>query len=119
LMLVLRGAASVLHLSPGANQLWTAYNAKPVKSPRIGIEHELQSRPGDQLAVVRYNSSATSSPQPGWVYNRANIEQAKVVWAWDMGPAENRELIYYFRNRQVWLVEANEEPPRVSPYPIR
>jgi hypothetical protein len=119
LMLVLRGAASVLHLSPGANQLWTAYNAKPVKSPRIGIEHELQSRPGDQLAVVRYNSSATSSPQPGWVYNRANIEQAKVVWAWDMGPAENRELIDYFRNRQVWLVEANEEPPRVSPYPIR
>ena len=119
LMLLLRAVAPALCLSSKANQLWTAYNAKPVKSPRIGIESELQSQPGDQLAIVRYNSSGASRPQPGWVYNQANIDQAKIVWAWDMGPAENRELIEYFKDRNVWLVEANKEPPHVSPYPIR
>jgi len=118
-MLLLRAVAPALHLSSNAKQLWTAYNAKPIKSPHIDIESELQSQPGDQLAIVRYNSSGASSPQPGWVYNQANIDQAKIVWAWDMGPAENRELIEYFKNRHVWLVEANGEATHVSPYPIR
>jgi len=33
-----------------------------------------------------------------------------------MGPARNKELIDYFRDRRVWLVEADEVPPRVLPY---
>jgi len=119
LMLLLRAVAPALRFSSSANQFWTAYNAKPVKSPGICIESKLQSQPGDQLAIVKYDSSGASTPQPGWVYNKANIDQAKIVWAWDMGPAENRELIGYFHNRRVWLVETNDKPPQVSPYPIR
>jgi len=29
---------------------------------------------------------------------------------------ENRELLEYFHDRRVWLVEADEISPRVSPY---
>ena len=116
-MLLLRAVAPALHLSPNANQLWTAYNAQPVKSPRIGIESEFRSEPGNHLVIVRYNSSGSSSPQPGWVYNKANIDQAKIVWAWDMGPDENRKLIEYFKNRHVWIVNADGETPHSSPYP--
>jgi hypothetical protein len=51
-----------------------------------------------------------------WVYNEADIDQAKVVWARDMGPSQNKELIDYFRDRHVWLVEADDTPRKVLPY---
>jgi hypothetical protein len=51
-----------------------------------------------------------------WVYNEANIDAAKVIWARDMGPAQNKELINYFHDRRVWLVEADETPPALLPY---
>jgi hypothetical protein len=51
-----------------------------------------------------------------WVYNEADIDRAKVVWARDMGAAQNKELIDYFQDRHVWLVEADGSPPTVLPY---
>jgi len=50
------------------------------------------------------------------VYNPADIDGAKVLWARDMGPSQNKELIDYFRDRTVWLVEADDTPATVSPY---
>ena len=74
----------------------------------------LESYPGQQLAIVRY------TPDHGhiddWVYNAPDIEKSKVIWARDMGTAKNVELLQYFRNRKVWLVEPDFNPPRVSPY---
>jgi hypothetical protein len=52
-----------------------------------------------------------------WVYNEADIDNAKVAWARDMGTAQNEELIRYYSDRRVWLVESDEKPPRLSPYP--
>ena len=39
-----------------------------------------------------------------------------VVWARDMGVAKNQELIDYYKDRKVWLVEPDERPVRVTPY---
>ena len=47
----------------------------------------------------------------------ANIDRQKVIWANDMGAQQNQELIDYFKDRQVWLVEPNKIPPQISPYP--
>ena len=116
-MLVLRAAAPALHLPTANDELWTGYNARPIRSPRVPVEDELKSHPGSQLAIVRYASREVSKPQPGWVYNDADIEKAKIVWAWDMGVAGNQELIEWFKNRNVWLVEADDEAPHLSPYP--
>jgi hypothetical protein len=54
-----------------------------------------------------------------WVYNEANIDAAKVIWARDMGPAENKELIDYFPDRHVWLLEADNTPLALASYPIK
>ena len=52
-----------------------------------------------------------------WVYNPADIDQAKVVWAMDMGAARNQELIDYYKDRQVWLAEPDKDSAKWGPYP--
>jgi hypothetical protein len=48
------------------------------------------------------------------VYNRADIDRAKVVWAREMSPAEDRELKSYFRDRKIWVVDADAAEPRLT-----
>jgi hypothetical protein len=71
---------------------------------------------GQHLVIVRYGPGHKAALDMEWVYDGADIDGAKVVWARDMGEAGNKELIDYFKNRAVWLVEPDEKPPRVSPY---
>jgi hypothetical protein len=52
-----------------------------------------------------------------WVYNAPDIDHSKVIWARDLGPAQNLELIRYYKSRTVWLVQPDTDPI-VSPYPI-
>ena len=52
---------------------------------------QLEANPGPQLAIVRYSPS--HDPVIEWVYNAADIDHSKVVWAREMDPASNRELL--------------------------
>jgi hypothetical protein len=72
---------------------------------RAEILERLQHAGGQHLVIVRYSS--THDPIHEWVYNRADIDAASVIWAQDMGD-QNRELIEYFDRRRVWLLEPNE-----------
>jgi hypothetical protein len=83
-------------------------------SKRAGIEARLQSMPAGQLVLVTYNTG--HDPLQEWVYNGADIDGSKVVWARDMGPEKNEELIEYYRNRRVWRLEADEKSPKLYPY---
>jgi hypothetical protein len=49
------------------------------------------------------------------VFNNADIDGSKVIWARDMG-AQNVELLQYFNQRRVWLLEPDYNPPRLSRY---
>ncbi|MGA2717093.1 MAG: hypothetical protein ABSG41_28750, partial [Bryobacteraceae bacterium] len=46
---------------------------------RAKILQELQALPGEDLVIVRYSDKPI--PQEEWVYNDADIDHAKVVWA--------------------------------------
>jgi hypothetical protein len=81
------------------------------------MEARLEQLPGDQLVIVRYFPQ--HYPVDEWVYNGADIDDSKVIWARDMGAAGNQELIRYYRDRSVWLVEPDAIPARVSPYPLQ
>jgi hypothetical protein len=72
--------------------------------------------PGQQLAIVRYTHK--HNPIEEWVYNDSNPDASKVVWAREMDEANNRELLQYYGNRKVWLVQPDSLPSSLTPYPV-
>jgi hypothetical protein len=82
---------------------------------RVTLVAQLDSLPGDQLVLVHYKPDHNALID--WVYNGADIDGSKVVWARDMGAAGNEELVRYYRDRRVWLLEADDNPPKLLPYP--
>jgi hypothetical protein len=79
---------------------------------RAAILKQLQNSPGQHLALVGYGPEHDLDHE--WVYNAADIDATKVVWARDMGSRDNAELLQYFRGRQVWRVNADQSPPRLE-----
>jgi len=95
-------------------ETWDAINhANPQR--RIFVREALDEIPGKLLVFVRYYPQHLF--QDEWVYNRADIDRARIVWARDLGPLENRKLAGYYRDRTVMLLEPDLRPPRLSPYP--
>lgn len=90
------------------------YGTAPLGLPRAKVAAQLDAIPGKQLAIVRY--SPEHAPFDDWVYNAADIDASKVVWARELRAASNPELLEYFRDRQAWLIEPDLDPPKVSPY---
>jgi hypothetical protein len=69
---------------------------------------------GKHLVLVRYSPDHDLDEE--WVYNDASIDAARIVWAREMDIAENKQLIEYFKDRKTWLLEVDENPPRLTPY---
>jgi hypothetical protein len=81
---------------------------------RIVVTRRLAAMPGKLLVFVRYSPQHIF--QDEWVYNDADLDGARVVWARDLGPEENRKLRAYYPDRQVLLFEPDGRPMRLQPY---
>jgi len=86
----------------------------PPQLDRARLEAQLNQTPGQHLVIVHNRRSHTGSDD--WIYNKPDIDHAKIVWARDMGPEKNEELLRYFANRQVWLVDQNDGIMRLNAY---
>jgi hypothetical protein len=111
----------VFALAVAANQaMWLSgfYQAPSRKwsGERASIAAQLEQDPARHLVIVSYQP--THNPNIEWVYNRADIDGAKVVWAREMDAERNRQLLEYFSDRRAWLLEADANPPKLAPYPI-
>jgi hypothetical protein len=116
LLFLLRAAAPQLHIPTPADKKNSWAGEQTHNVDRAQALRQLGVLPGGQLVIVRYNQYHNSDNE--WVYNKADIDAAKVVWARDMGEAGNAELIRYFAQRRVWLAEPDLAPPRLTPYPL-
>ena len=85
--------------------------AEPFRRP---VEQRLAALPGQHLVLVRYAKDHNSGEE--YVYNDADIDREKTVWAREIPGVDVTPLLTYFRNRDVWLFEPDEDNGTVSPY---
>jgi hypothetical protein len=94
-------------------ETWTAINHQNPER-RIAVNNELTAEAGTQLVFVRYTPRHIF--QDEWVYNAADIDASRIVWARDLGADENDKLRKYYPDRTAWLLEPDQHPPKLSPY---
>lgn len=82
--------------------------------PRTAVLRALSAIPGRHLVIVSYGPRHDSEKE--WVFNAADIDRAPIVWARDMGPGGNQDLLCYFRDRKIWAVNGDSRHPQLSPY---
>jgi hypothetical protein len=81
---------------------------------RAAIQNRLSLEPGKHLVIVRYEPDHNIHDE--WVYNGADIDTAKVLWARELDEAQNAKLLTYFKDRTVWLVEPDNDNTELVPY---
>jgi hypothetical protein len=106
-MILLRLAAVVMHLP--IEPPWPRGNLV-----RVAVARELAGRPGKQLIIVSYGPQ--HDPNAEWVWNAADIDSSKIVWARDMGNDRNQELLNYFKDRSVWRANVDALPIQLEAY---
>lgn len=95
---------------------WRTVSGLP--ADRAAVIERLSHRNGKHLVIVRY--AANHNAHYEWVFNGADIDGSRIVWARDMGEAANRPLVEYFKDRAIWLLEPDIAPrePRLYNLPV-
>jgi hypothetical protein len=80
---------------------------------RVAITSQLEASPGQHLVIVSYGPHHDVDWE--WVYNAADIDGARVVWARAMDTERDQELLRYFHDRKVWYLNGDQSPARLEP----
>jgi len=78
-----------------------------VRAKRTHAEEQLLHEPGEHLVLVRYGPCHDLYEE--LVYNPADIDGSRIVWAHSLGGEKDGELIRYYGNRKIWLLEEDGE----------
>ncbi|MGE4606588.1 MAG: hypothetical protein AAEJ52_07600 [Myxococcota bacterium] len=97
---VLLFVAAVLRYPEVEPPAWT--------TERVHIVERLEAERGNQLVLVQY--SQDHSPHEEWVWNAADIDSAKVVWARTTTAEATDEIRAYFAPRRAWTLHADVRP---------
>jgi hypothetical protein len=116
--------ALVLGLRIGAQSLGLPYTQKlnfqswccrvEGNHNKARIAAMLEFIPGDHLVFVRAKTDEYNLLQ--WIYNDADIDRSRIVWARDLGPQKDAELARYYAGRKIWVVDPNVEPATCVPF---
>jgi hypothetical protein len=81
---------------------------------RARIVALLERTPGQHLVIVHQRRIYDGGRD--WIYNDANIDASRIVWARDMGWDKNKELVSYFQGRQAWYIDQSDGLFQLHPY---
>ncbi len=93
---------------------WWDWNGSMGEASRAAIQEKLERTAGKHLILVRYGEDHNLHDE--WVFNGADIDGSKVVWARELDRAQNDKLLAYYRSRTVWLAEPDDDPSELLPY---
>jgi hypothetical protein len=105
-MVLLRVGAAMAHAQ--IEPAWPRGNLD-----RVAIASQLEATPGRHLVIVSYGPHHDVDWE--WVYNEADIDDARIVWARAMDTERDQELLRYFHDRKVWRLNGDRSPARLEP----
>jgi hypothetical protein len=82
---------------------------------RAELVQKLDRLPGRHLVLVRYSHQHNVHQE--CVYNAADIDQARIVWAREIPGQDLHPLLSYFKDRKIWELETDQSPPKLRAYP--
>ena len=74
-----------------------------IRAKHASVLEQIERYPGQHLVLVRYGTRHDMYEE--LVFNQADLDRARVVWARSLGPEKDRRLIHHFSTRQVWMLE--------------
>ncbi len=83
---------------------------------RVLAEKELYEVPGNHLVLVTYGPNHDDGD--GWIYNKADIDSARVVWARDSSPEARAKLLEYFKDHKAWAIKVGFDDPHPRAVPF-
>ena len=115
LLAIVAFPVNVVHIARDPYSVTALLYGLPPNTPRDEIARVLARTPGRHLVIVRYSHEHHPINRE-WVYNGADIDGAKVVWAREIPGISMEPLLTYFKDRRVWLVEPDVSPTQLRPY---
>jgi hypothetical protein len=97
---------SLAHLPP----IWESLY--PARRLRDDVNAKLEAIPGKHLVFVRYSPNHCFCEE--WVFNSADIRSQRTVYVRPYTPESDRLLAEYLNDRDIWSVEPDEHPYRLS-----
>jgi hypothetical protein len=98
--------STLRHLPP----IWESLY--PARRLRDDVTAKLESIPGKHLLFVKYSPDHCFCEE--WVFNSADIEQQRIVYARPYSPESDEDLARALPDHDVWLVEPDENPYRLT-----
>lgn len=89
--------------------------AVPWSAAREQVVRKLEATPGAHLVVVEY--APDHNVHQEWVYNAADIDRSRIVWARAIPGRDLTPLLDYYQNRRIWTLKPDVSPPELEPYP--
>jgi hypothetical protein len=93
-------------------ETWDFINHRGSSERRVGIAKQLDDIPGNLLVFVHYEPRHIF--QEEWVWNAADIDGSRIIFARDLGTEANQELIGYYPHRKIFYLEPDIAPPRLT-----
>ena len=85
---------------------------------RARINEQVKKMGGQHLIIVSYGSQHSFLDE--WVYNDADIDGAKVIFARAINNTQDCQLVDYFKSRRIWSLDVDgaQLVPKLKPYPL-